>query len=72
MKRMAIQIGLRGQALKTYASNLIVEIVDITDFVRQQRFHVESTQFVDVTIPVERALKIDTALQNWLGIANAW
>ena len=37
MKRMAIQIGLRGNALRTYASDLILQVSDVSGFVRQQR-----------------------------------
>ena len=68
MKRLAIQIGLRGDALITYATELIVEIDDLTDFVRQQRNRVKSERFDDVLVPHERVIEIDPTLQHWLGI----
>ena len=38
--RRAIQLGLSGEVLKKYAREWIVEIEDISDFVRSQREHV--------------------------------
>ncbi len=37
--RKAIQIGLRGEVLKQYNNEYIVEIKDITEFVEAQRIH---------------------------------
>ena len=37
MERRAVQLGLRGDVLRSYARKWIVEIKDISDFVREQR-----------------------------------
>lgn len=36
LERRAIQLGLRGETLAQYANDWIVEITDISDFVRTQ------------------------------------
>jgi len=37
MFRRAIQLGLRGEVLKEYAKEAIIEIVDMTEFIKMQR-----------------------------------
>ena len=70
MNRMAIQIGLRGDALKFYASDLIVEINDLTDFVREQRNRIQSRRLDEVVVPLEQVVQVDSSLANWLGIES--
>ncbi|WP_204105770.1 MULTISPECIES: DUF4291 domain-containing protein [Spirulina sp. CCY15215] len=40
LERRAIQLGLRGEVLSRYAREWIVEIEDISDFVREQYNHI--------------------------------
>lgn len=42
LERRAIQLGLRGQVLATYAKDWILNIEDISDFVQQQRQNINS------------------------------
>ena len=50
--RRAIQLGLRGETLKRYATTELLYINDITDFVVEQRNNVESLE--SLLTPVER------------------
>ncbi|MDF5708106.1 MAG: DUF4291 domain-containing protein [Nostoc sp. S4] len=42
LERRAIQLGLRGQVLATYAKDWILNIEDISDFVQKQRQNIKS------------------------------
>lgn len=53
MKRRALQIGLRGEALEKYASEWIVSIEDVSPFVRSQRPFVYARQYDQLQVPVE-------------------
>ena len=55
LKRRAIQLGLRGEVLRTYCSDAILDIVDISDFVASQRINVISGDISQLEIPVENA-----------------
>ncbi len=50
--RRAIQLGLRGETLKRYATTDLLYINDITDFVVEQRSNIESLEYL--LTPVER------------------
>lgn len=53
--RRAIQIGLRGNRLKEYASKKIRVINDMTDFVRQQHALLNSGEYEKMMVPLEVA-----------------
>jgi len=44
VERRAIQIGLRGKALREYGRDAILEIEDISEFVAEQRAHIGSPE----------------------------
>lgn len=50
--RRAIQLGLRGETLRRYATTELLYINDITNFVAEQRSNIESLE--DLLTPVER------------------
>ncbi|HTF98859.1 MAG TPA: DUF4291 domain-containing protein [Cellvibrio sp.] len=50
--RRAIQLGLRGETLKRYATTELIYIKDITDFVAEQRNNIDSLE--KLLTPVER------------------
>lgn len=52
LKRRAIQLGLRGNTLKSYATTEIKHIRDITDFVLEQRANIGRIEML--TVPQER------------------
>ena len=53
LERRAIQLGLRGEALRCYGREAIVEIEDVSEFVREQAAHVDSGQLDQLTVPFE-------------------
>jgi hypothetical protein len=53
-ERRAIQLGLRGQALEDYGKREIVEIIDLTGFVAEQRPLAISWRSGDLRTPAEQ------------------
>ncbi len=53
-ERRAIQLGLRGATLEAYGKREVVEIIDLSDFVAEQRENVVVERFGQLTTPVER------------------
>lgn len=53
-ERRAIQLGLRGSVLEQFADEWIVEITDLSDWVKQQHRHVVSHDLKSLHIPRER------------------
>jgi hypothetical protein len=72
-ERRAIQLGLRGDALVKYARDWVVEIEDISDFVRDQREYAQSPElYVKLLIPREEIYPIaDSKTKIRLGVSNA-
>lgn len=69
LERRAIQIGLRGETLRAFATKQIVSIEDITDFVREQAAHVEAGHLHELWVPAEQAIHVeDAGLRAFLGI----
>lgn len=54
LQRRAIQLGLRGQVLKEYARDAIIEIEDISSFVKTQRANAQAENYRKLLTPVER------------------
>lgn len=54
LPRRALQLGLRGRALKDYSKQEIIEIFDLTTFVAEQRNNLISTRIMELITPVER------------------
>jgi Domain of unknown function (DUF4291) len=54
-ERRAIQIGLRGTALEAYGKREIVQIIDMSGFVTQQRANVREWKNGKLITPIERA-----------------
>ncbi|ABW27077.1 DUF4291 domain-containing protein [Acaryochloris marina] len=53
LERRAIQLGLRGDAIRKYAQEWILDIEDISDFVADQRQHVVSGNYEALLTPAE-------------------
>ncbi len=53
VERRAMQLGLRGAALRSYAREWIVEIEDISPFVAEQREHARSGHDERLVLPRE-------------------
>jgi hypothetical protein len=58
LERRAIQLGLRGEVLRQFATGWIAEIEDITPFVAGQRKYVEARALDQLTVPVERVYPV--------------
>lgn len=58
MERRAIQLGLRGDILRDYAREWVVEITDISDFVRDQRAHSTKSNYSQLIMPRERVYPV--------------
>lgn len=52
-RRRAIQLGLRGKCLEKYATDWILEIQDISAFVREQRTRLDAGQVDALETPTE-------------------
>jgi hypothetical protein len=68
VERRAIQLGLRGETLRQYATAWVVEIEDISSFVREQRERLANRRPIDT--PREDVLPIgDTRVAARLGVS---
>jgi len=72
LERRAIQLGLRGDFLRRYGREWIVAVEDISDFVAEQRKHVEARDLAQLVTPAEEVYPVaDPAVAARLGLA-AW
>ncbi len=71
MPRRAIQLGLKGEMLEKFGKQQVTLIEDVTDFVQQQKMHVNNRQLERLQIPQERVYTLsDEALSQKIGIAT--
>jgi hypothetical protein len=71
VERRAIQLGLRHRALARYADEWILEIADITPFVREQREHLARRKLPGLLVPREDVYPVsDPSVAARLGIAS--
>ena len=55
LKRRAVQLGLRGGALRAFATTELLEVIDMTPFVDAQRAHASAgAPWHELRTPVER------------------
>jgi hypothetical protein len=59
LARRAIQLGLSGEVLAHYARDWILNIEDISPFVREQHFYVRSGNYSQLITPQERVYVIE-------------
>lgn len=59
VERRVIQLGLRGNVLKQYAHDDILEIEDISSFVQQQYRYVKQQAYQELVIPRETVYPIE-------------
>ncbi|GIJ94542.1 DUF4291 domain-containing protein [Capnocytophaga stomatis] len=64
LKRRAIQLGLKGKSLEKFGTEQIVGIMDITDFVKEQKSLIDSNQVDKLLIPKERIIYFDDGKNN--------
>jgi len=51
--RRALQLGLRGRVLKEYGKQQILEIIDLSNFVSEQRVNISSDRRAELVTPAE-------------------
>ena len=69
LERRAIQIGMKGKILERFGKQQITAIEDITDFVKEQKVHVDKNELDNLTIPIENVYEpADQHLCKRLGI----
>jgi hypothetical protein len=69
VERRAIQLGMRGEALARYTREWIIEIEDISDFVREQYQYVQKQDYSQLTTPRELVYPVtDVAVARHLGV----
>ncbi len=69
--RRAIQLGLAGEAVRQFASDWIVSIEDISEFVAEQRTNAGAKGFKNLLTPREDIYKIsDTEVAMRLGVSQ--
>lgn len=67
--RKAIQLGLKGDTLKTYGENWIQSITDITDFVKAQKKILDREGEKELMMPTERVYHVtDDNICNRIGL----
>jgi len=59
LERRAIQLGLRGETLASYAREWIIEIEDISEFVAEQHRLIKNGNVDDLKTPKEHVYQID-------------
>ena len=61
-KRKAIQIGLKGEILRKFATEMLLQIEDITSFVRAQRIHKVTNK--GVLVPQEKVISFAETIKR--------
>jgi hypothetical protein len=59
LQRRALQMGLRGQSLKDFAKSEVLEIIDISAFVAEQRENTTHQRLQELLTPVEHVYDPD-------------
>ncbi len=59
ISRRAVQLGLRGDVLKQFATDWIVSIEDITPFVKEQKALLDAKRMDELSVIKETVLSID-------------
>jgi hypothetical protein len=71
LERRALQLGLRGEALDRYGKQELLEVIDLTEFVAEQRPQALAVDFGQLRTPREDVfLPADPALAARLGLAG--
>ena len=69
LTRRAIQIGMKGTVLEVFGRQQIKRIEDITDFVKEQKVHVDNSEFDKLSVPIETVYQLaDEDLRKRIGV----
>jgi len=71
LTRRAIQLGLKGDVLERFGRQQLLTVEDITDFVKQQKKHLDDHKLDLLEVPVERVWDIgDSGLAKKIGVSD--
>jgi type II secretory pathway component PulJ len=71
LTRRALQLGLKNEALEQFGKHQVTRIEDVTDFVQQQKIHVDNRQLEHLHIPQERVYAVtNAALARHIGLSS--
>jgi hypothetical protein len=69
LERRAIQLGLRGEVLAAFGQRELVEVLDLSDFVAEQRPRLSSAGLAELIMPRERVYRpSDPTVASRLGL----
>lgn len=57
--RRAIQLGLRGETLRSYSRDWLIDIVDVSEFVREQHENVRAGKLDELMTPAEEVYPVN-------------
>ena len=68
-ERRAIQLGLRGETLEAYGKREALEIINVSDFVGEQRGNISKWKNGDLLTPVEQTyVPNDQSIAKYVGL----
>lgn len=71
LERRAIQLGLRGEVLEAFGQRELIEVIDLSAFVAEQRARLSAGGVTELVTPRERVyLPADPAVTARLGLAT--
>ena len=69
LERRAIQLGLKGKVLESFGKEQVKCIMDISEFVKEQKHLLDTGQLDKIYVPMERVIELkDTLLMKRIGI----
>jgi len=71
LTRRAMQLGLKNDILEQFGRQQVTRIEDVTDFVQQQKIHVNNRQLNQLRVPQERVYMVgNAALAQKIGLST--
>jgi len=68
-ERKAIQLGLKGNILKKFGTEMIKEIIDLTDFVKKQKQIINDRKIDELKVIAESVYKVkDSNIRKQIGL----
>jgi hypothetical protein len=68
--RRALQVGLKNATLEQFGKHQVTHIEDVTDFVQQQKVHVDNRQLEQLHVPQERVYRLfNSSLAQKIGLS---
>jgi hypothetical protein len=68
-ERKAIQLGMKGNMLNAFGNTMVKEIIDITDFVKQQKQLIREKRLDELEVPKESIYKpINKSISRQIGL----